>query len=169
MRVHLSDIMERGEAPLLLFSKTTGVFYEWDAGGLGHERRVFEGYAAPIGDSIVREQLKQIHVGCGGLLTDADMDQLDSVFRIAGVPWVVDRSDYWGGSTENAVLVVFPAWSEQVPLEGSRLEKWRPYWGKRAMFVWWNCENGRERVERESAWDDAAADQDYLLSMMQDE
>jgi len=158
MRIQLSEVMERGEGPLLLFQKRTGVIYLWDACGKVHQERIEEGYVVPLGDSILRQQLAEIHVGCCGLLDDHHMDQLDSVFRLAGVPFVVDRLDL--DSTENAVWVRFPSWSESVPLAGSRLAKWRPYWAKRALFVWWNCEDERERKEREEQEENAESEGD---------
>lgn len=169
MRIDLSDIMERGEGPLLLFQKRTGVIYEWDSGGFAHDRQAVEGYLVPVGDSILRSHLPELHIGhadaedkTGGSLADEDMDQLDSLFRLAGVPFMVDRFvQVWYESTENAVGVRFPGWNESVPLAGSRLAKWRPYWGKRAVFIWWNCENESERKLREEQEKNAESEGDF--------
>lgn len=167
MRVDLSSLVEKGEGAFLLFQKRTGVIYTWDMGGEEHREGTLEGYAVPVADGVVRELLPQIHIGCKGALLDREMDQLDSIFRVAGVPFSVDRDMFV--STENAVWVRFPSWAEQVPIPGSRLAKWRPYWAKGALFVWWNCENERERQERLNEEAKAAEDEtevdEYLNEM----
>lgn len=154
MKIDLSSIIEQGEGPVLLFEKRTGVIYTWRCGGKSPHWEAVEGYAVPVGDSVIREQLKQIHIGCRERLSEHDADQLDSIFRIAGVPFTVLRGLYYPTNTENLVWVAFPSWAEQTPIPGSRLDKWRALWGKRALFVWWNCETESEyeqRLQRESS------------------
>lgn len=159
MRIDLTEIIERGEGAYLIFPMKTRVTYSWHAAGRAHLRQRVQGYLVPVADSIVREQLKNIHVGCEatvavGGLSEAGADQLDQVFRLAGVPFVVARepaSLYLRNSTENAVWVAFPG-SEEIPIQFSRFRKWQPFWGKQALFLWWQCESEQEwqqRMERE--------------------
>ncbi len=154
MRVDLTEIIERGEGAFLLFPMKTRVLWVWHAGGRAHLRQKSEGYLVPVADSVIREQLKHVHVGCetppGQGLSDEDADQLDQIFRLAGVPWEVERTAT--SSTENAVVVRFPG-EDEMPIQFSRYRKWSPFWGRTATFIWWQCESEQEYQQRlEAEW-----------------
>lgn len=160
MRIDLTEIIEKGEGAFLLFPMKTRVWYDWHAGGRAHVRRRAQGYLVPVADSIIRVQLGNIHVGCeatreAGGLSEDDADQLDQVFRLAGAPFVVAREPaalYLAQSTENAVWVQFPGENE-IPIQFSRYRKWQPFWGKVALFIWWQCESEQEWQRRmEEEW-----------------
>ena len=156
MRIDLSEIIERGEGAFLLFPMKTRVAWVWHAGGRAHKRQRGEGYLVPVADSIIREQLKNVHVGCEaspetGGLPEEDADQLDQIFRLAGMPFEVDRGEALRESTENAVAVRFPG-EDEIAIQFSRYRKWQPFWGRSATFIWWQCESEQEyqqRLERE--------------------
>lgn len=150
MRIDLSEIIERGEGAFLLFPMKTRVLWVWHAGGRAHRRQRAEGYLVPVADSIVREQLKHVHVGCEASFSEDDADQLDQIFRLAGMPFEVERGAV--GNMENAVMVRFPG-EEEIAIQFSRYRKWQPFWGRRAVFVWWQCESEQEYQQRlEAEW-----------------
>lgn len=156
MRIDLTALIERGEGAFLVFPMKTRVTYAWYAAGRAHLRRREEGYLVPVADSIVREQLKHVHVGCEatpgrGGLREEDADQLDSVLRLAGVPFMVDRARL-RDSTENAVWVRFPD-EDEIPIQFSRFFKWQGFWGREALLIWWQCESEAEYQQRlEAEW-----------------
>ena len=157
MRVDLTEIIERGEGAFLVFPMRTRVYYTWHVAGRAHLRRHEQGYLVPVADSIVREQLKNIHVGCEvtpetGGMSEVDADELDNVLRLAGMPFTVDRGPGLRESTENAVWVRFPG-EEEIPIQFSRYRKWQAFWGKRAVLLWWQCESEQEWQRRiEDEW-----------------
>lgn len=157
MRVDLTEIIERGEGAFLVFPMRTRVHYTWHVAGRAHLRRREQGYLVPVADSIVREQLKNIHVGCEvtpetGGMSEVDADELDNVLRLAGMPFMVDRGPALRESTENAVWVRFPG-EDEIPIQFSRYRKWQAFWGKRAVLLWWQCESEQEWQRRiEDEW-----------------
>lgn len=153
MRVSLSQIVERGEGPYLLFPrKSSPLSFSWLVGGRSPRTVVGTGFLVPVGDSIVRQQLAAVHVGCEGQhIGDEGADQLDAIFALAGVPFRVAREPFylWPNYTENYVAVRFPNASEETPIPGSRYEHWAWAWGMWAFFIWWQCESPKEHTERQ--------------------